>query len=456
MGNIEKISKIKRENLDGEHYFETLLEQAYAAQLLSEVELEKIQLDCLALLAKKTERFNGGDSSSIRIEKAQSILSSLMFTVGVALKAYPSPDDAVSALQHMGVKPVYEEGRKRIDRLVEQAKVYHWSLTQHLLQTKNVFYSSTVVDGINGFFKQYDADFAAQEIHITADYPVYNKTERLLGIEFILQYLKQLSCENLFCMHFSSEEIHHLLCGYEEHYENLLLNIYEPVFAAALGCVIAEAPENLLKITPEMQSVLYHIFAEKSLSELEQILHDALAKLATRLSFSESLLAYTQQSLPLLAAAINHAIKVGSFAHIFIAAEYKENGPKLILSYGEKMEDGLYRKVLDAFMNSRSMADKISILKNHIYSLADLEDLLLDAELRADEITFLLKSLPSAEIVALLKKYTPAFEMSFTELRDCEKIFCEGLNGFVDSLPLEQRVLLEKAVTAMELEESER
>lgn len=451
MANIEKISKIKCEALKGEHYFQSLLEQAYITQLLSEAELEKIQFDCLALLAKKTEQFNGGDSSSIRIEKALDILASIMFTIGISLKAYPSPDAAVSAVQSMGVEAICAEGRKRIDRLVEQAKLYHGSLVRHLLQTKNVFYSSTVVDGINGFFKLYDAEFIAHEIHITADYPIYNKAKRLLGIEFIIQYLEQLHCENLFCTHYSDEDIHHLLCGYDEQYENLLLNIYEPVLAAALGSVLADAPANSLEITPEMQSFLYHRFAGKLRTEIESMLHDALLKLAESLSFSDSLFAYVQQSLPLLAVAIEIAMKTESLEHVFIVSQYPEDNSKLTISYGEKMDNAKYREILDMFMNCGSMTDKISIMKNQINSLADLEDLLLDAELGADEIMVILKSLSPAEIVALLKKYSPAYEMSFTELRDCEKILCEGLYGFVASLPLEQQALVEKAVKALDV-----
>lgn len=452
MANIEKISKIKRETLSSEHYFQSLLEQAYMAQLLSEAELEKIQFDCLALLAKKTERFNGGDSSSIRIEKAQGILASIMFTIGVSLKAYPSPDDAVSALQSMGVDAICAEGRKRIDKLVEQAKLYHGPLVRHLLQTKNVFYSPTVVDGINGFFKLYDAEFTAQEIHITADYPIYNKAKRLLGIEFIIQYLKQLHCENLFCTHFSDEDIHHLLCGYDEEYENLLLNIYEPVLAAALGSVIADVPANSLEITPEIQSFLYHHFAGKMRTEIEKMLHDALSKLAENLSFSYSLIEYVQQSLPLLTVAIESAIKTRNLERVFIVPQYPENNPKLTISYGEKMDNARYRKVLELFMSCGSMTDKISIMKNHINSLADLEDLLLDAELSADEMMVILKSISPAEIAALMKKYSPAYEMSFTELRDCEKVLCDGLYWFVASLPSEQQVWLEKAVKALEVE----
>lgn len=452
MENIEKISKIKRETLNSEHYFQSLLEKAYISQLLSEVELEKIQFDCLALLAKKSERFNGGDSSSIRIEKAQDILASIMFTIGVALKAYPNPDNAVSAVQSIGVEAIHTKGRKRIDILVEQTRKQHLLLVSHLMQTNNVFYSSTIVDGINGFFKLYDADFAAHEIHITADYPVYNKTNRLLGIEFIMQYLKQLYFENMFCTYFSHEDIHHLLCGYDERYENLLPNIYEPVLASALGCILADAPVDLLEITPEIQSLLYHQFSGKDHPKIEQMLHDALSKLSETLSFSDSLIVYVKQSLYQLATAIESAIKAENLERVFIVPKYPEDNPKLIISYGEKMDNELYRKVLTEFMKSESMTEKINIMKNQINSLADLEDLLLDAELNADEIIIILKSLSPAEIVALMKKYNPSYEMSFTELRNCEKIFCEGLYKFVASLPLEQQVLFAKTVNSLELE----
>lgn len=453
MENIKKISKIKRITLSDEHYFQSLLEKACIAQLLSEAELEKIQFDCLVLLAKKTEQFNSGDSSSIRIEKAQDILTSIMFTIGVALKAYPSPDDAVSAVQSIGVESIYTEGRKRIGILVDQTRKQQLLLVSHLLQTKNDFYSATIVDGINGFFKLYDADFAAQEIHITADYPVYNKTKRLLGIEFIMQYLKQLYFENMFCTHFFHDDIHHLLCGYDERYENLLMNIYEPVLASALGCILADTPKNLLKITPEIQALLYHHFTGKDHVQIEKILHNALSKLEKTLSFSDSLISYVKQSLCSLATAIENGIKTGNLERIFIVPKYLEDNPKLLISYGEKMDDEQYRKLLTEFMNIESLTDKISIMKNQINSLADLEDLLLDAELSTDEIVIILKNLSPSEIVALMKKFSLSYEMSFSELRDCEKILCEGLHEFVSSLPLEQQVLLEKAMKALEFDE---
>lgn len=112
--------------------------------------------------------------------------SSIMFTIGVQLKTYQSPDDAITAMQRDGLEVIYEEGRKRIDRLIKQAKMRQVALVDRLLQTENVFYAATIVDDVKAFFKLYYPEFMAHEMHITADYPVYNKTEKLLGIEYFL------------------------------------------------------------------------------------------------------------------------------------------------------------------------------------------------------------------------------------------------------------------------------
>ncbi|MGI5854749.1 MAG: DUF6179 domain-containing protein, partial [Bacillota bacterium] len=116
MRAIEKVSQIKREALNSEFYFQSLLEQAHAAGMLSDSQLEGIQFDCLALLAKQTEKYNRGSSSSIQVEAAQNLLISIMFTIGVWLKTYPNPDEAVAALQKGGVSTLFQKGVERIER----------------------------------------------------------------------------------------------------------------------------------------------------------------------------------------------------------------------------------------------------------------------------------------------------------------------------------------------------
>ncbi len=93
-----------------------------------------------------------------------------MFTIGVWLKTYPDPDEAVAAIQKDSIYALYQKGRERINERIKSTKILHSAITGHLLQMENVFYRSTIVDGIKGFFKLYYPEFAAQEIHITADY----------------------------------------------------------------------------------------------------------------------------------------------------------------------------------------------------------------------------------------------------------------------------------------------
>lgn len=450
MRNIEKISKIKGETLSSEHYFQSLLEQAYMSGMLSDIQLEKIQFDCLSLLAKQTERYNNGDSSSIRVEAAQNLLASIMFTVGVWLKTYPNPDEAVVTVQKDGMYALYQNGRERVDRLIKSTKILHSSIVGNLVRTQNVFYRSTIVDGIKGFFKLYYPEFAAQEIHITADYPVHHPMERLLGIEFIQKYLECIYYENLFCAQFSAVDVHHLLCGYDEHYEQLLFNIYEPVLSAAIGCILSSRDVHRLEMAPSSIIILSDLFCGKTRTEILEILMEAIGQLSELMELTEPLKRYLNGSLPQIAATIENAVLLQTLDRVFILPKYPENNPKLIVSFGEKMDDEKYRKVLEEIMQCRYPADKKALIKSEIHSLADLEDILLDAELYEEEILSILSELSPAEIAALVKKHPLPSALDRHGLRESQITLCECLQKFLAALPVKQQDLMKQAVAMLD------
>lgn len=450
MENIEKISKIKGEMLSSEHYFQSLLEQAYMSGMLSDIQLEKIQFDCLSLLAKQTKRYNSGNSSSIRVEAAQNLLASIMFTIGVWLKTYPNPDEAVTAVQKKGIYAIYQNGFKRIDRMIKATKVLHSSIVGNLVQTENVFYRATIADGIKGFFKLYYPEFAAQEIHITADYPVHYPMERLLGIEFIQKYLECIYYENLFCAQFSAEDVHHLLCGYDEHYEQLLFNIYEPVLSAAIGCILSGGDARRLELAPSSIRILSDLFSGKTRTEILKVLMEAIGQLSELMELTEPLNRYLSGSLLQIAAAIENAVLLQTLDRVFILAQSPENNPKLIVSFGEKMDDEKYRKVLEEIVQCRYTADKKALIKSEIHSLADLEDILLDAELYEEEILGILSELNPAEIAALVKKHPMPSASDKYGLRESQITLCACLQKFLEALPKKQRDLMKQAVAMLD------
>ena len=137
--SLEKISIIEKEKLSGEFYFQSLLEQGYSKSLFADGDIERLQYECLSFLAHKVERFNAGDSSSIRVDKAQDIMASNMFTIGLWLKTYQNPDDAITAIQNEQIAGLYQKGRKRIAAMVAATNAIHYKILQRLVDTKNVF-----------------------------------------------------------------------------------------------------------------------------------------------------------------------------------------------------------------------------------------------------------------------------------------------------------------------------
>lgn len=227
-------------------YLASLLTEAQRCGLLSQSDMERFQMDSLSLLAVQSERYNGGASSSIRVEKAQELLAGIYYTVGVALKACPAPEEALALLRQEPLAALFEKGQRRIQRKLHTARLLHRRLKRELFSTPNVFYHATAVDGIDGFFKLYRPALFPQETHITADYPTFAQRPDLTGIEFIEAYLQQLDHENRFLRCFAPEAVYPLLCGVDVSYADLPINLYEPVALTALCCVVTGQPPETL------------------------------------------------------------------------------------------------------------------------------------------------------------------------------------------------------------------
>ena len=447
--NLSIITLIEQEKLNHEFYFESLLEQAHDKGILNNTDVERIQYRCLNLLAEKVERYNAGDSSSIRIEAAKSIMTSIFFTIGLALKTYPDPDMAATALKNVPISELYQKGRKRIDTMIIATKTVHAKLLHQLVDTQNVFYRNTLESGILGFFKLYSPDYSAHEIHITADYPLYNPIPQTAGIEFIKSYVAAAYYENLFCSYFASKNIHYLLSGYAKDYHDLLINIYEIVLTAAIGGIIAETDFYNLDINEAGERLLYQIFKKKAKRDILEIISEAAGKLSRHLQLSSGLMQYIQSSLPAVAGKIAAAAQGDTLNRVFISPALPHSNPQITFSFGEKMDDEEYRKIIDEIRQCRFSQDKVAIIKEHIHSLADLEDVLLDAALTEEEIQILLRELSLLEIAALSNKYLPIFNSNMFELREQEQLLCINLRRLISTLSPAQQIMVEQAGKAI-------
>ncbi len=309
MIGIVRPSKIDPGSLSGERYFQSLLEEGRRAGMLTEAEAKMIQAEWLRFLAYKSERYTCGDSSSIKVETAQNILRSILYTAGVFLKTL-TPDDAVGELKKDTAASVYGRGRRRIGTKLSTARHLHALVLGNLLMTENITYNDTVKGGIKGFFRIYDADYAAHEIRITADYPLSNPPNGLVGIEFIVEYLKSVLLENEFCGRFDMQAVHDLMRSYHKDYEILIINIFDQVLASSIGCVLADIQPETLLIPKKRAFGLQSLWMLKTKSEIGEMVADAGAIMAKKMEIEDrQLLGYIGKSLPHISENIYLAVR---------------------------------------------------------------------------------------------------------------------------------------------------
>lgn len=326
MNEIENISKIKRENLDERNYFKTLIENAYSNQMLTDDDMINMQIQLLQLLDEIIYKYNGLDSSSIRKEIMEDISNSNIYTIGLYLKTFINPDDAINKLQENGTKSAYQEGKKQINKMLNFIRVLYIKVKQNKLDVENEMYNDTILGGVSGFLKIYNPYYKAQDMKITADYPLYNNLiGKLDGVEFIKEYIYSIYLENVFCNKFSIEKIKHLLYGYAYNFEKLVINIFEIVFLETIACKLVKRDSKDLIISVSELDEIYDIFNNKEKTEIKEIIDKTYQEIKNELLLdNQELQKYIEKNLDHIVEIIVNGLKNKTLDKVFIIQKFTE------------------------------------------------------------------------------------------------------------------------------------
>ena len=326
------LHKISAESIHPKYYFQSLIEQSASCGLLTDRNISAMQLELMTLLAEQTDQWSHGESSSIPTEKAQEMMASVMFVLGVQLKTYPTPEQAVDLLKSKPLKSLFESGLKLVRSKMATSRRLQKQIADNLLYTPNVYYRSTIVDGINGFFKLYRPQFTAHEIHITADYPVLAGRPELNGIEFIEQYLRCIEAENAFCRCFAAEDIHYLLCGLTPDYPKIPMNLLEPVLLSALGLILVNRNPVLLDLHKKDIALLQQQFSGQPVHEIQDSLEKALLVLDWEIKLPQTAIEYVFFCMPGIAVIVRNAVKMKTLDKVFLIPSYPEQESPVTIS----------------------------------------------------------------------------------------------------------------------------
>ena len=402
MNKIEKEHLIKKENLSQEYYFQSLLQEAYELNLIADSELENIQLQCIELTAKETERYTSGESSSIRIETAQSIMQSICYNIGIYLKSLMDADAGLELLRQQSLADIYKLGGKLIKSKFEASRELLCLVQSSCLVTDNIAYNDTVKIGIASFFSDYDPNYAAQETPASIDYPLSLDKMDLVGVEYIHCYLEKLYLENQFCLNFEMQDIHNLLRGYDRSYKDLLINIFGLLANNLAGTALAGSNINL-NIVPSQTQYLQQKLQNLSLKELGALLLTAAENICIEFNvLDEKLQQHIKDTVLNLTSRLKNALENNQLNTIFIAPK-EDLKPVFKFEEGINLEDELFREITEEIRECRKVSDKIVIIKREVHSITDLVDMLEAYCIFDNEFYHIFNSMENSELALLLK-----------------------------------------------------
>ncbi|MGN0317085.1 MAG: DUF6179 domain-containing protein [Lachnospira sp.] len=443
----DTIHPIDEKMLHPRHYAESLIQQAVSCHLLSDKDISKIQSELLVIMASQCDKLCRGESSSVPAEKAQDMMVSILFVISIKLKACESFEQAVNMLKNEPLQSIFESGLQIVRRKKISARHLQRRIADNLLETPNVYYHSTIVDGINGFFKLYRPQFAAHEIHITADYPVLSGRPELDGIEFIEQYLRCVEAENAFCIQFNPQDIHHLLCGLTQDYKSVPMNLFEYVMLSASGLVLLNRNPQGLNLSERDVLDLYCIFSNQSYEEIVKYLEESIEELSRQGLLPKNVRRYLSETLHKFASDISNAVKADTLDKIFLVPVCSGDDLKISFDYGAQMDNVQYQKLVDKILYADSSDEKISLILTEVRSLADLLDIVSDTQLDSDDFDLLVQMLPPTEFVMLLSQYTDDTFLT----RDSEQMLFDALQKRLQKLSAKEKLQTEQALKAIKL-----
>lgn len=267
------------------------------------------------LLKWQAGKYNGIDSTSMPIEKAQDLLASLIYTLSLVAKEDRLSSDVL--LQ----RDFHQVVKREQDILDSKRKAVYQDWKQLCLDAPNicnVYYISTM-QNLGLFFKRYDIYYEAHQIPCSIDYLLLNPVEEgIKGISYIEEYIRRIRIENSFISLFDFDIVIGLLQRGVPDYKENYLNLSEPVFINSLGKELLGQDPNTLNIFKSDIPCLMSFFERKTKDELVLLFRNAFESICQKSGFEVDRMQYFFEEINSLAIRVESATKTDCLSNVFI------------------------------------------------------------------------------------------------------------------------------------------
>ena len=282
----------------------------------SESEQEKFIAGLWELLKAQAGKYNGIDSTSMTVEKAQEILESMLYTIGVAAENGAAKEEILNG----SLSLLLDRGREILKGKQKSVKVEWKLLCRELPRIPNVYFLSTM-ENLGLFFDSYDIYFAAHHTSESIDYwPLCPVPETIKGISYIEEYIRRIQIENDFLNCFEREDVISLCEKYVPDYREALFNLCEPVLTNAIGLSLIGKEVQGLHISAAQREDIYQMLIGRTEKEICDRIKESVLSACRQIGMTaENETDYLIGAATGLGARIREALKHRDLSGIFLS-----------------------------------------------------------------------------------------------------------------------------------------
>lgn len=185
--------------------------------------------ELLPIVAKLTERYTSGESTSVTYERARELMGAVQYCIQELQQ-----EDALAVKKGLTAEQAYALGLEKVKEKVRFATKQYARLMQNFDAYGNRNYQETVVKALSGFLVYYNVEFEPQENVITMDYPTIISIRNQSGVDAIARYLSYILLEQRFLQGLSHENVIRILEEYDRDYGEQFYNIARVVLRRIL------------------------------------------------------------------------------------------------------------------------------------------------------------------------------------------------------------------------------
>ncbi|GIP35362.1 DUF6179 domain-containing protein [Paenibacillus sp. J2TS4] len=400
---------INKAHLKQNQYTISLMNEGLRTGRLHPREVHGIQTQLMRILKDLIRRYTREESSSVAVETAEGLLTSIFYSVDAQMQSYAEPEKAIAALQAADIRDIYDKGVERVRQCFEDTKRLYSEVKRNKLNVDVDAYQMTIDESLPVFIKKYEIVFDAHNTMASIDYPLAMDDMRVQGVFYIKQYLERLLMETRFCYFFSHEELLDLLRSFGQicrfDYRIELFNIFELMFNNAVFSVMSGGSARQVTISAYQFEQLNRMLAHWDASRMHAAIQEATEGLQHELNIHDAgMIHYMQQCSHHLVQRLNNAASHNSLQAVIVTRQEERIAPADIsFSLEDRMSDVDMRKLLDEVSKCEQREAKALLIKSRLHSLHDYLDLLESDTLYGEEYQELFALFGHMELAILAK-----------------------------------------------------